>query len=253
MKAITGVVITYNEEHSIRDCLKSLSFVDEIVIIDSNSSDRTRDIAREFTDKVFSVDWKGYAPAKNYGIRKATNDWILSLDADERITDDLRNAILDVVPDRCTAYRISRRTWYLDRWIKGGGWYPDKNIRLFNRQYGQFRNVPVHESVETDGPIGDIEGDILHYSYKDISDHVLRINKYSDLVSNKWLAEDRIVNIGNMVFRPVWEFIRKWLFRGGFRDGQAGVILAGMHAFYTFLKYAKTYERRLAVREAEKE
>ncbi len=245
MKPISGVVITFNEEQSIRDCLESLSFVDEIIVVDSNSSDRTVEIARGYTDKIFVVEWKGYAIAKSYGTELATNDWILSLDADERISDTLRDSLINADANEFAAYQISRRTWYLGRWVRGGGWYPDRNIRLFNRKHGRFRMVSVHESVDTNGPIGNLNGDILHYSYKDISDHVHRIDKYSGLVSENWLNENRCVNSWLMVIRPVWEFIRKWLLRGGFRDGRAGVILAMMHAFYTFLKFAKTLERRL--------
>ncbi|MCD4652865.1 glycosyltransferase family 2 protein [bacterium] len=248
MEALSAVVITFNEEDNIRECLESLSVADEIIIVDSNSSDNTVQIAREYTDKIFVVEWRGYACAKNYGIECAANNWILSLDADERLSDDLSKTIKDLKPFRTniTGYNISRRTWYLTRWIQGGGWYPDRNIRLFNRQFGQFSKVPVHESVVITGETQDIDGDILHYSYKNVRDHILRVEKYSSLSALQWLKNGRKPSIFMMFFRPVWEFFRKLILLGGFKDGREGIILAAIHSFYVFLKYVKLYELHLA-------
>lgn len=245
MKAISGVVITFNEEDRIRDCLESLSFVDEIIVVDSNSTDRTVKIAREYTDQVFCVDWKGYAISKNYGIDKARNNWILSLDADERISPDLRQSIINQNLDLFAGYWMSRKTFYIDRWIKGGGWYPDNQLRLFNKLNGRFQITPVHEHVVIDGKIGKLQGDILHYSYRDISDHIKRIDKYTSLIAEKWTAENRKVSSCKMVLRTSWEFFRTLFFRKGFLDGRTGVVMAGMHAFYTFLKFAKTLEKHI--------
>ena len=244
MKAISGVVITFNEEDRIRDCLESLDFLDEIIVVDSNSTDQTVKIAREYTDQVYCVDWKGYAISKNYGIDKARNNWILSLDADERISASLRQSIIDQNLDLFSGYWIPRKTFYIDRWIQGGGWYPDRQLRLFNRQNGRFELTPIHKHIIIDGKVGNLQGDILHYSYRNISDHVNRIDKYTSLISEKWIADNRKVTPGKMILRTGWEFIRSLIFRKGFRDGQTGVVMAGMHAFYTFLKFAKTLEKQ---------
>ncbi len=245
MTSFSAVVITFNEEHNIRDCLDSISFADEIIVVDSGSADTTVSIAKEYTDKVFVIEWKGYAASKNFGIDQAEHDWILSLDADERVTDRLRDSIQNRSTDNYPGYTVSRRTWYMGRWIKGGGWYPDRKIRLFNRLKGRFQTVSVHENVEIEGKTGHLEGDILHYSYQDISDHVQRIDKYSSLISDNWLEKGRAVTPCRMVCRTFWEFIRSYVFRKGYKDGAPGIVLAGMHAFYTFLKYSKTIEQQI--------
>jgi glycosyltransferase involved in cell wall biosynthesis len=245
MKPISGIVITFNEENSLRDCLESLSFVDEIIVVDSKSTDQTVAIAREYTDKVYIIDWDGYAASKNFGIDRAENDWVLSLDADERISDVLRHSIRNQNLDLFSGYRISRRTWYMGRWITGGGWYPDEAVRLFDRNKGRFRLVPVHEKVDIEGETGQLEGDILHYSYRNISDHVHRIDRYTDLISETWFKNGRAVTPFRMINRSVWDFFRRYVLRKGFKDGKAGVVLAGMQAFYTFLKFSKTIERHI--------
>lgn len=239
-------MITFNEEDRIRGCLESLDFVNEIIVVDSNSSDQTVEIAGEYTDRIFRVDWKGYAAAKNFGIDKARNDWIISLDADERISEDLRQSIIQQNLELFSGYWISRKTYYLDRWIQGGGWYPDRQLRLFNRLCGRFQVTPVHERVLVEGKTGILNGDILHYSYRDISDHVNRIDTYSSLISEKWFRENRHAAPCMMVLRPLWEFVKNYFIRMGFRDGRTGLVQAGMHAFYTFLKYAKTLEKQIS-------
>jgi len=248
MNALTAVVITYNEESNIEDCLQSLTVADEIIIVDSNSSDKTVELAKKYTEKIFVVDWKGYAAAKNYGIDRSSNDWILSIDADERLSDELVNSIQKLKSQKPSAagFTIPRRTWYLKRWIKAGGWYPDRNIRLFNRQSGRFKQVPVHEAVNLSGNVIDLDGDILHFSYNNISDHIIRIDKYSSLAALNWYKNGRKPNFLIMLVRPIWEFLRKFVLLRGYKDGKEGLILAGMHAFYVFSKYVKLYELHLS-------
>ncbi|HPQ39065.1 MAG TPA: glycosyltransferase family 2 protein [bacterium] len=247
MKSISAVIITLNEETNIEDCLQSVDFVDEIIVIDSGSCDRTVELARKYTPHVFSIQWTGFAAAKNFGIDRASHDWILSIDADERVSGELKDAILAVksLPADVSGYSIPRRTWYLNRWIRGGGWYPDRNIRLFNRKNGRFDDVCVHESVNLAGPVEPLSGDILHFSYRDISDHVNRINRYSSLSAQIWHEHGRRTHPLVMIFRPVWECFRSYILRGGFRDGREGIILAMLHGYYVFLKYAKLRELRL--------
>lgn len=247
MKTISAVVITFNEEINIRECLESLSAADEIIVVDSRSQDRTVEIAREYTDKVTIVDWPGFSKAKNHGVDLASHDWILSLDADERVSRQLNEALLQFKKKTSSenGYRIARRTWYLSRWIRGGGWYPDRTIRLFNRNSGRFSQVPVHESVQLTGECGELSGDILHYSYRDLGDHLQRINRYSGLCAEKWFESGRTFSPLSMIIRPPLEFIRKLVLKRGFVDGIEGLIVAGMHSIYVFLKYAKLYELEL--------
>ena len=247
MSGISAVVITLNEEKNIRECLESLSFASEIILVDSGSTDKTIEIAREFQARVYLIDWPGYGAAKNYGIERASNDWVFSLDADERVSPELHDAITRLNLDKINSsgFKVARRTWYLTRWIKGGGWYPDKGIRLFNRTHGKFSDSIVHESVKLKGPVSELSGDLLHYSYQGLEDHVQRINKYSGLCADQWKDKGKKTTLLAMLFRPPWEFFRKLILRKGFQDGIDGVIIAGMHAFYVFLKYARLYEKNL--------
>ena len=147
--------------------------------------------------------------------------------------------------DLPAGFNVPRRTWYLGKWIRGGGWYPDYTVRLFDRRKGRFQNVAVHESVDLTGSRETLSGDILHFSYRNISDHLHRIDRYTDLIADQWVDSGRPVSLVRMVFRPMWEFFRKLSIRRGFVDGIPGVIVAGIHSYYVFLKYAKTFERRL--------
>jgi len=253
MKKLSAVIITLNEELNIEACLQSLTFADEIVVIDANSTDQTKDLVKKFTEKCYSRDWEGYSSAKNFGIDKAENDWILSLDADERISDELRNSICKVLSesDLSAGYWCSRRTWFMGRWIRGGGWYPDRTIRLFDRTKGRFNDVDVHEKVELNGSTRRLTGDILHYSYRNLSDHICRIDKYSSLIAKKWLSENRRISRWKMFCRPAWEFFRKLVLKRSYIDGIPGWIIAGMHAYYVFLKYAKSYELRIRLKSPE--
>ncbi len=248
MRPLSAVIITFNEEANIRDCIESVRFADEVIVIDSASTDRTVEIAESCGARVLSVPWSGYARAKNFGIDQASHDWILLIDADERVSQELAKSIRDrlaLTPahaDRCSGYRIARKTWYMNRWIRGSGWYPDWIVRLFDRTEGRVRDVPVHESVTLSGKSGRLSGDLLHQSYRSISDHVRRIDKYTTLAAQQWASEGRRASIVMMLLRPGWEFLRKFIFKLGFLDGVPGLIIAGMHAWYIFLKYAKTYE-----------
>lgn len=244
MKPVTAVIITFNEESNIRQCLATLPFASECIVVDSASTDRTTSIAETMGARVFPVAWKGYARSKNAGIDAASNDWILLVDADERVSPALAASIQERLgrPSQPSGYMIARRTWYLDRWIRGSGWYPDFTIRLLDRTKGRVRDVLVHESVEVEGPIERLDGDLLHYSYRDLSDHIRRIDKYTTLAAQQWNDEHRHISIVAMFFRPIWEFVRKLIIKRGFIDGLPGWIIAGMHAWYVFLKYAKTYE-----------
>ncbi len=251
MMNVSAIVITYNEELNIESCLRSLSFVEEVIVVDSNSTDRTVEIAQRYTDRVFIKPWEGYASAKNFGISQARFPWVLCIDADERVSELLQKSIQSAMDreELPAGYYCSRRTWYLNRWIRGSGWYPDWCLRLFDSRKGRFKDVIVHESVELNGKAEYLNGDLLHYSYRDISQHAQRIDNYTRLIAQKWVQENRPITLLRMIIRPVWEFFRKLIIKKGFLDGIPGWIIAGMHAYYIFLKYAKTYELRLKMKD----
>ncbi|MBN1355831.1 glycosyltransferase family 2 protein [bacterium] len=245
MVSLSAVVITLNEENNIQNCLKSVEFVDEIVVIDSSSTDRTVELARKFTPNIHRVPWKGFAKAKNMGIDRASHDWILSIDADERVSPELKKSILEAINrSRLPAgFYCARRTWYLGRWIRTGGWYPDRTVRLFNRKYARFNEVAVHEKVIIRGDTEQLNGDLLHYSYPTINDHLRKISLYTDLSVDKWIGKDIRINPLTMTGRVLWEFFLKLVIKQSYRDGMPGFFLAGMHSVYIFLKYVKAYEK----------
>ena len=250
MQRISAIVITHNEELDIAECLKSLDFVDEIILVDSCSEDKTVEIASQFTDQIHVIPWPGYAKAKNFGIDKANNDWILSLDADERISPELQKLIINEMqrPDLPQGFLIPRRTFYFGRWIQGGGWYPDYNLRLFNRAFGRFMDVPCHEKVKIAGEVRKLSADILHFTYRSLSEQIEKIDTYTSLIAQKWLTENRKFSPVGMFCYPIWEFFRKLILKRSIIDGIQGWLLAGMHAFYVFLKYAKYLELRLKLK-----
>jgi len=244
---ISIAIITLNEERNIRRTLESVVWADEIIIVDSGSSDKTVSICREYTNNVFQQDWLGFARQKNSAIEKATSDWVLSLDADEPIEPALVNEIRSLISktDSCDGYRIPRRTFFLGKEIRYGGWYPDYNLRLFRRGKGYFEERAVHEAIRVQGRVGTTQHAILHYAYTDLASYVSSMNKYSTLAIE--VMEAKGISFFkqswmNIVFRPLFTFMYKYIFRFGFLDGKHGLILNIFHAYYVFTKYAKAWE-----------
>ena len=247
MTAVSVVVITKDEEKNIRDALAGASFADEIVVLDSFSTDGTVDICRGFTDRVFQEEWRGFSGQKQRAVELAGNDWVFVLDADERITPALAEEIrklVDAGPDR-PGYYCPRRNHFMGREIRHGGWYPDYSIRLFDRRRGRFKDRAVHEAVELDGEAGYIENPMLHFTYDSVSDYIIRADKYSTLAAQEMRKEGRRATISDLLLRPHMTFIKMYLFKGGFRDGIHGLLLAGLYSYYTFSKYAKLMEMGL--------
>lgn len=244
---LSVVIITYNEEANIRRTLESVAWADEIIVVDSGSTDRTADICREYTDKVFHQDWLGYARQKNLAIDRASGDWVLSLDADEPLEPALSDEIREIIasPRSCDGYRIPRKTIFLGTWVKHGGWYPDYNLRLFRNGKGRFRDRAVHEAVRVEGTAGTTRHAIEHHTYPDIASYLTRINRYSSLAVDV-MAEKGINGFQaswvNIVFRPALTFVHKYFFRLGFLDGKHGLVLNLFHAWYVLAKYAKAWE-----------
>ena len=244
---LSVTIITLNEEANIRRTLESVQWADEIVVLDSGSTDRTVSICREFTDKVFHQDWLGFGKQKNAAIDKATGYWVLSLDADEPVEKELAAEIRTIMasPEPNDGYRIPRKTFFLGKWIRHGGWYPDYNLRLFRKGKGRFEERAVHEAVKVDGKAGTTQHAILHYAYPDLASYLASINKYSslavDVMAEQGIPARKTTWI-NIVIRPVLTFIFKYVVRLGFLDGKHGLMLNLFHAYYVFAKYAKAWE-----------
>ncbi|MFL6281341.1 MAG: glycosyltransferase family 2 protein [Vicinamibacterales bacterium] len=245
---LTVTVITRDEAANIAAALQSVAWADEIIVVDSHSTDETASIARALATRVEIREWPGYSAQKNYAASLASHDWILSLDADERVTPELAEEIRELLrkgPAEC-GYRIPRVTWYLGRWIRSTDWYPDYQLRLYDRRSSRWNGRRVHESVESDRPPGRLRHELQHYAYRDLSHHLATIDTYTSLAAEQWLSEGRRTGAVEMFFHPRFAFIRNYLLRGGFRDGAAGLLVSRMNAYYVFLKFAKLWELQQA-------
>ena len=241
---LTATVITFNEAANIQAALESVSWADEIVVVDSESTDDTAAIARRFTDKVIVRPWPGYVAQKNFAAEQASHDWILSLDADERISaplaDEIR-ALLKAGP-AAAGYRLPRVTFHLGRWIRSTDWYPDHQLRLYDRRRARWAGRYVHESVKADGPVVDLRGEIEHYAYRDLAHHFQTMDRYTTLAARQMFEEGRRAGLLDLAVHPPAAFLRNYLLRGGFRDGIPGLIVSAMNARYVGLKFAKLWE-----------
>ena len=245
---ITATVITLNEEHNIASALESLSWADEIVVVDSESSDRTVEIARGFTDRVFVRPWPGYSAQKNFAAEQSSHDWIFSLDADERVSNELAdefNQLKAGIQIETVAFEMPRLTFYLGRWIRHSGWRPDYKRRLYDRKRARWRGDYVHETLEADGKVERLTGDILHYTVRDASEHHLRMDRYTTLAAEHAHSQGRSPSMLWMLVSPVLVFIRSYIFKFGFLDGLPGLAIARFAAHYEFLKNLKLWEKRM--------
>jgi (heptosyl)LPS beta-1,4-glucosyltransferase len=251
---LTVTVITRNEASNLEGALQSVQWADEIVVVDSRSTDDTAEIARRHGARVEIEEWKGYSAQRNYAAAIASHDWILALDADERVPPDLAAEIQATMRQGPAArgYRMPRVSHYLGRWIKGTDWYPDYQLRLYDRRAGQFNGRRVHESVElADGKPGTLRHDLQHYPYRDISDHVTSIDHYTTLAAEEWFASGRRTNPLDVVLHPPAAFLRNYVLRGGFRDGTAGFLISVLNSYYVFLKILKLWELQCDLRGGE--
>jgi len=245
MSKLSVTIITYNEEENIKHCLESVKWSDEIVIVDSFSSDKTVEIAREFTPKVFQNKWTNFSEQKNLALEKASNEWVLSVDADERATAKLKEEILTILNSEFQSfngYYIPRRNHYLGRWIRHCGWYPDYKLRLFRKEKGRFNERTVHESVVLEGRKGYLKSYLNHYSYKNLSDHLGRIDKFSTLSAEQMFRDGKRARFFDLLFLPLTRFIKMYLIKRGYLDGIYGLIVSVMGSFYVFTKYLKLWE-----------
>lgn len=243
MPKVSVTVITKDEEDDIAAALASVSWADEIVVVDSRSSDRTVEIARSLGARVVVRDWPGYVAQKNFAAAEATHDWILSLDADERVTPELTADIRRVLENPAhAAYRVPRLTWHLGRWIRGTDWYPDYQRRLYDRRAAQWTGKYVHEAVAVNGSVGQLRGDLWHFPYKDIADHLETIDRYTSYSARQMHESGRRASLLHLAAHPPLAFLRNYVAKGGFRLGTAGWIVSAMNAYYVFLKFAKLWQ-----------
>jgi glycosyltransferase involved in cell wall biosynthesis len=242
MVEISTVVITRNEERNLPRCLASVrSFSQEIVVVDSGSTDGTLDVASRAGARVIPQEWLGYGRQKQFALEQARSPWVFSIDADEEVSPELAAEIgrLDFSAD---GYFIGRRVWYLGRWIRHGTWNPDWVLRLFRKDRARFTPERVHESVELTGRAARLRWPLYHYSYRDVAHHLAKINEMTSLSAAQMAERGRHADWIKLTLSPSWEFFRCYVLRRGFLDGSAGLVVAKLHAYYTFLKFAKLRE-----------
>jgi len=237
--SLSVTIIAMNQEANIGDCLQSVSFADEIVVVDSGSADRTVELAREYTDRVITAPWQGFAGTKNFALDQARMDWVFSLDTDERVPPALRQEILAVVmaDGPRDGYRVPRKNYLGGRWIKRLGWYPDYTLRLFRRGRGRFRERQVHEVVEVAGSRGTLRTPLDHYSYNDLREYAARQERYARLAAREMAGRGRRPLPGERCWRPFLTFWKLYFLKAGFLEGSLGMSLAIQGSRYNFLKY----------------
>jgi glycosyltransferase involved in cell wall biosynthesis len=238
---ITATIITLNEERHIARAIESLRCCDEILVLDSGSVDRTTELAEKLGARVIESPWRGYAGQKNWAAEQAAHDWILSLDADEALSEALEGEIWNLKKSgpKYDAYTMPRLAQYLGRWILHGGWYPDRKIRLYNRHRARWVGDFVHESVQVRGRVGHLESNLLHFTCDSLSEHLKTMDRYTTLAAEELVSRKAHLGWNHLILDPAWTFLETYFFRAGFLDGIEGLTIAYMAALYTFLKYAK--------------
>lgn len=242
---ISAVLIVLNEEKRLEAALKSVQGVAaELVVVDGGSTDGTVRLAKRYTDKVFERPWTNFADQKNFANSKATRPWILSLDADERVSPGLKEEILALGEGEpaCDGFSIPRQVFYLGRWIRHSGWYPDRKVRLFRAGRARWEGDYVHETLVFSGPSARLAGPIHHFTYAGIADHVARINRFSDLGAQKLYAKGKKCRLIHLVGWPAGRFIRSYVLKLGFLDGFPGFVIAVLNGYSVFIRYAKLRE-----------
>jgi glycosyltransferase involved in cell wall biosynthesis len=246
---ITATIITFNEADYIRAACESVSWANEILVVDSESTDGTREIAKECGARVICRAWPGFSAQKQFAADEARHEWVFSLDADERVSDELRHSIEDLLytneEQLADGYRIARRSFYMNRWIKGGGWYPDYQLRLYRKTRGRWQGAYIHESVkmEESARVETLSGDILHYTGRDVAYHHRMIGeRYAPLAARQMFENGRRTSLLRIVTAGPAAFIRSYLLKGGFRDGFAGYTIARFASYHAFLKQLMLWE-----------
>ncbi len=244
MPKLTVTVITRDEASNIGAVLASVAWADEIVVVDAHSTDETVTLARRQATTVIVRDWPGFSAQKNFAADRAANDWILSVDADERVTPELAEEIRGLLSGEPPArgYRVPRVSFYLGRWVRSTDWYPDHQLRLYDRRVARWVGEYVHEHVEVDGPVGRLRHDLQHLPYQDISHHVRTMDRYTSLAARQLQDSGRRVGAAGLLVRPAGAFLRNYVLRGGWREGTVGLAISLLNSCYVFLKFVKLWE-----------
>ena len=243
-RKVTVYILSYNEARQIRAVLESVKWADEIILVDSFSTDGTPEIAREYGARVLSEKFCGFGALRNKALDASSNDWILSIDSDERCTPELETEIRRELQDpKFDAYHVPRKSHFLGKWIRHCGWYPDyRQPQFFNRTKLRYRDEIVHESYDLNGRLGYLKEHALQYPWDSIEIAVSKMQRYSTLMAQRYQAAGKRANVGKMLGSPLAMFMRVYLVQQGFRDGVHGLILSGIYGYYTFMKYAKLWE-----------
>lgn len=243
-------VIAYNDEPNMRACLESVAWADELIVVDSYSTDATEKISREFTDKVFQHAFHGFGRLRNEAVAHATHDWVFSLDTDERATPELRRELYRTIEHpQADAYFVPRKNYFLGRWIRHCGWYPDyRQPQLFRKDRLRYRDELVHESFDVDGPIGYLQEPALQYPFRNVDHYLAKMDRYSELMAQRMVERGKRFHPHQLVTHPIFTFLKMYILRSGFLDRMPGLILSGLYAYYTFIKYAKFWELSRAAR-----
>ncbi|MDH5572806.1 MAG: glycosyltransferase family 2 protein [Gammaproteobacteria bacterium] len=245
---LSVIIICLNEEASIKDCLESVKWVDEIIVVDSGSTDRTLEIARQYTDKVFvEIDWQGYGIQKQRAQDKATGRWILSIDADERVSTELRIEIESVIQgDANAAYSMPILPFCFGRFIRHGGWYPAPKVRLYPRDKAHYGSQQVHEKLEYkyEIPVKQLTGDLLHYTYRDLEHYLVKSAHYAAVWASQRQVKGKKASLSQGAIHALTCFLRMYILRAGFLDGKQGFLLAALSSHSTFVKYADLWTRQ---------
>lgn len=244
---ISACIMTLNEESNIERCLKSVSWSDEIVVLDSFSTDRTLEICRRYTDHVYQHEWEGYIGQRNRIREMASHPWVFFLDADEEVSEELQREIqaaFEQGPGDCVGYRFPRRVFYLNRWILHGEWNPDIKLRLFRKELGHSVGEEPHDQVIVDGPVKTLGGPLYHYTYDDVSDHLNTINRFSSISAKAKYESGYRFRWTDFLLRPTFRFFKGYFLKLGFLDGRRGLLIAVISSFGVAMKYAKVWERQ---------
>lgn len=238
---ISATIITFNEERNIPRVIESLRCADEVVVVDSGSTDRTVELAEKLGARVLDMQWRGFAGQKNFASENASHDWILSLDADEALSEALEGEIWQIKKNGPTfdGYTMPRLAQYLGSWILHSGWYPDRKVRLFDRRKAQWVGEFVHESVVVNGRVGHLKENLLHFTCDSLSEHLKSMDRYTTLAAEQLVSQRRKIGATELIVDPAWTFFRTYVLQRGFLDGTEGLAIAYMAAFYNFLKYTK--------------
>ena len=244
---ISAKINVFNEEENIAAVCETVGWADEIVVVDSNSTDRTMELARHYTDHLFNREFRGYKDKHEFSDAQTTGDWVFWIDADERLTPELSEAIAALRSrDPATlpeGFRIARRTFYLNRWIKHSGWYPDYQMRLYSKAASYWDGVAPHETARVRGRVETLSGELLHYTKRSLSEHHNLIDSYTSLAAEHLYTHGKRTRWSDLTFRPFFAFLRTYVFKQGFRDGMQGLMIATLTAYGVFLRYAKVWAK----------